>query len=80
MGEIRFSVKEIRTENRRIYYRTFADGVELPSLVYIFESEKNPDSDKELLNWCRNNLSKLETGTIVRADPFPQERKKGHRA
>jgi len=34
-------------ENHRIYYRVKADGVELPSLVCIFASQKTSDSEKE---------------------------------
>lgn len=80
MGEIQVSVKEIRTENNRVYYRVFADGVELPSIVYIFASQKNRDSDEELKVWCKNNASKLDTGTIVHAELVRVEKKKGHGA
>ena len=80
MGEIQVSVKEIRTENNRVYYRVFADGVELPSIVYIFASQKNRDSDEELKVWCKKNASKLDTGTIVRADLIRLEKGKGHGA
>jgi hypothetical protein len=53
MGQIQFSIKHARTENYRVYYRVFADGVELPSMVCIFTSQKNKDSDDELKIWCR---------------------------
>jgi len=68
MGQIQFSIKHVRTENYRIYYRVFADGVELPSMVCIFTSQKSKDSDEELTTWCRNNSWRLESGTIVHVD------------
>jgi hypothetical protein len=46
MDQIQFSIKHVRTENYRIYYRVFADGVELPSMVRIFTSQKSKDSDE----------------------------------
>jgi hypothetical protein len=60
MGQIQFSIKHARTENYRVYYRVFADGVELPSMVCIFTSQKSKDSDEELKKWCRDNAWRLE--------------------
>jgi len=68
MGQIQFSIKPVRIENYRIYYRVFADGVELPSMVCIFSSQKSKDSDEELKTWCRNNAWRLESGAIVHVD------------
>jgi hypothetical protein len=68
MGQIQFSIKHVRTENYRIYYRIFADGVELSSMVCIFTSQKSKDSDEELKTWCRNNAWRLESGAIVHVD------------
>jgi len=68
MGQIQFSIKHARTENYRIYYRVFADGVELPSMVCIFSSQKSKDSDEELKKWCGDNAWRLESGAIVHVD------------
>ena len=68
MGRIQFSIKYVRTENYRVYYRVFADGVELPSMVFIFPSQKSKDSDIKLEVWCRNHSWRLESGAIVYVD------------
>ena len=81
MGETQFSIEQIRTENYRVYYRVFADGVELPSVVCIYASQKNRHSDEELKAWCRKNAWRLDTGTIVHADlGRSEEKKKGRGA
>ena len=67
MNERQFVVFEINRENHRIYYRVKADGVEFPSLVCIFASQKNADSEKELKVWCKNNAARLESGVILHA-------------
>jgi hypothetical protein len=67
VNERQFSVFEISRENHRIYYRIKADGVEFPSLVCIFTSQKSTDSEKELKAWCKNNAARLESGTILHA-------------
>jgi hypothetical protein len=67
VDERQFLVLEISRENHRIYYRVNADGVELPSLVCIFASQKSTDSEKELKAWCKNNAARLESGAIVHA-------------
>ena len=67
MNERQFVVFEINRENHRIYYRVKADGVEFPSLVCIFASQKNTDSEKELKVWCKNNAARLESGAILHA-------------
>jgi hypothetical protein len=66
--ERQFLVFEISRENHRIYYRVNADGVELPSLVCIFASQKSTDSEKGLKAWCKNNAARLESGAILHAD------------
>jgi hypothetical protein len=68
VNQIQVSIKHVRTENYRIYYRVFADGVEVPSMVCIFSSQKSKDSDEELKTWCRNNVWRLESGAIVHVD------------
>lgn len=75
MGETEFSIELIRTENYRVYYRVFADGVELSSVVWIYASQKNRRSEEEVKIWCRNNAWKLGTGTIVHADLVRSEEK-----
>jgi hypothetical protein len=47
MDQIQFSIKHVHTENYRINYRVFADGVELASMVCTFTSQKSKDSDVE---------------------------------
>jgi len=79
MSDVRFSIEQIRAENYRVYYRVFADGVELPSIVCIFASQKNNTSDELLKDWCRDNAWKLETGTIVHAELMDSEEKKKSR-
>jgi hypothetical protein len=68
MGQIQFSIKHARTENYRIYYRVFADAVELPSMICIFTNQKSKDSEVELKKWCRDNAWRLESGAIVQVD------------
>ncbi len=81
MDETQFSIEQIRAENYRVYYRVFADGVELPSVICIYASQKNRRSEEELKAWCRNNAWKLETGTIVHAEiGRSEEKKKGRGA
>ena len=75
MGETQFSIEQIRAENYRVYYRIFADGVELPSVVCIYASQKNRRSDEELKARCRKNAWRLDTGTIVHADLGHSEEK-----
>ncbi len=65
--ERQFLVFEISRENHRIYYRIKADGVEFPSLVCIFASQKSTDSEKELKAWCKNNAARLGSGAILHA-------------
>jgi hypothetical protein len=76
MGQIQFSIKHVRTENYRIYYRVFVDGVELPSMVCIFTSQKTKNSDEELKTWCADNAWRLETGAIVHVDLTALSQKK----
>jgi len=68
VDERQFLIFEISRENHRIYYRVNADGVELPSLVCIFASQKSTDSEKGLKAWCKNNAARLESGAILHAD------------
>jgi hypothetical protein len=67
VDEKQFVVLEANRENHRIYYRVKADGVEFPSLVCIFASQKSTDSEKELKAWCKNNAVGLESGAILHA-------------
>jgi len=75
VGDVRFSIEQIRAENYRVYYRVFADGVELPSVVCIFASQKNIRSDELLTAWCRDNAWRLETGTVIHANLSDSEEK-----
>ena len=65
----RFSIERIRAENYKVYYRVFADGVELPSIVYIFASQQSAKTEDELQAWCKDNVSRLESGRVIHADP-----------
>ena len=68
MDERQFLVLEVGKENHRIYYRVTADGVELPSLVCIFASQRSTNVGEELKTWCKNNATRLESGAILQAD------------
>jgi hypothetical protein len=68
VGERRFEVSEASRRNHRIYYRVKADGVELPSLVCIFESQYHAGLEEELRMWCKDNASRLESGAILEAN------------
>jgi hypothetical protein len=65
VDEKQFVILETNRENHRIYYRVKADGVEFPSLVCIFASQKSTESEKELKAWCKNNAARLESGAIL---------------
>jgi hypothetical protein len=67
VDEGRFEVSEASRRNHRIYYRVRADGVELPSLVCIFESQQHAGFEEELRMWCKNNADRLESGAILEA-------------
>jgi hypothetical protein len=75
VSDVRISIKQIRAENHRVYYRVFADDVELPSMVCIFASQKNNRSDELLTTWCKDNAWRLETGTIIHADLIDSDEK-----
>jgi len=69
-----FSVEQIRTENYKVYYRVFADGVEQPSLVYIFASQQSAKTMDELKEWCRDNASRLGSGRVIHASNLREKR------
>lgn len=68
MDERHFLVLETNRENRRIYYRVKADGVEFPSLVCILSRQRSTHSEEELKTWCKNDSARLESGVILEAD------------
>ena len=68
MRNAKFLLKEVRNEESRVYYRVFADGVEFPSLVFIFDNQKTDESVEDLKTWCRNNAARLGSGAILHAN------------
>ena len=58
---------EAYRQDFRIYYRVFVDGVEKPRLVYLHLSDHVRYGESALQEWCRHNLDKLASGTIVEA-------------
>jgi hypothetical protein len=68
VDERQFLLLEIGQENHRVYYRVTADGVEFPSLVCIFASQRSANAGEELKTWCKNNATRLESGAILQAD------------
>ncbi len=68
VDERQFLFLDIGPENHRIYYRVTADGVEFPSLVCIFASQKSTNAGEELKTWGKNNATRLESGAILHAD------------
>ena len=72
--DVQVSIKQVGTENYRVYYRVFADGVELPSLVCIFASSRTAKTEDKIKTWCSENTWRLQTGTIVHADSAESEK------
>jgi hypothetical protein len=68
VDERHFLILQTNRENRRIYYRVEADGVEFPSLVCILYSRRSTHSEEEMKTWCKNNSARLESGVILQAD------------
>jgi hypothetical protein len=64
----KYSVQEIRCKHFNVYYRVMADGVELPSTVFIMPSQKTTRSTEQLKTWCKQNSHLLADGQVVRAD------------
>lgn len=68
MDERQFLLSEIGQQGHRVYYQVTADGVEFPSLVCIFASQRSTDAGEVLKTWCKNNATRLESGAILQAD------------
>ena len=63
-----FSVEEIGSNHFNFYYRVSADGVELPSIVYVMPSQKSRRTAEHLKSWCRRNSHLLAEGKVIQAD------------
>ena len=68
MRNAKFLLKEVRNEECRVYYRVFADGIEFPSRVFIFDNQKTDESVEDLKTWCRNNAARLASGATLHAN------------
>ncbi|HSC46355.1 MAG TPA: hypothetical protein VLC94_11000 [Candidatus Acidoferrum sp.] len=68
MGEIEFSLTEVRTENGRVYYRVSANGFQLPATVSVLAGLDTPTAEEDLKIWCARNIWRLETLTLIQAD------------
>jgi hypothetical protein len=68
VDERRFGFSEACRRNHRVYRRVKADGVELPSLVCIFESQQRVGFEEELRMSCKNYANRRESGAILEAN------------
>jgi hypothetical protein len=63
-----FSVREMRRDGEKVYYRVSLDDEELDCTVYISATQKTTHGEAALVSWCRRHVVDLKGGKIVLAD------------
>jgi hypothetical protein len=63
-----FSVREMRRDSEKVYYRVSLDAEELDCIVYISATQKTTYGAAALVSWCRRHVNDLRGGKIVPAD------------